>query len=334
MKKKAISTIVKGIQKVAKASAKKKAAAATKKVSSGAKTTAKLKNVRSKTGLLNKETPATAAKKVAKKTPAHKPKVGVAKSPTTAAQGKANTIAFNKKQKALDSAKAAAPTKTAAKKVAKKAPVKTATKKTAAKKAPAKKAPAKKAPAKKTATKKTATKKTATKKTATKKTATKKTATKKTATKETATKKTATKKVAAKKVAKKVEPEGPIQGPANYKGSFFKNKEKALKESQAKFMNSKGSSKPKVKSKSGESARSAGYKAGKKAATGRTLKKVKKGAAKVAKSRITQGIASGAIGAKLGGGGGGSESKKTKSKYFTEAELQAARRRMQASRSR
>ena len=99
-------------------------------------------------------------------------------------------------------------------------------------------------------------------------------------------------------------------------------------------MNSKAYSKPKVKSKSGESARSAGYKAGKKAAGGKTLKKVKKGVAKVAKSRITQGIASGAIGAKLGGGGGGSESKQSKSKYFTEAELQAARRRMQASRSR
>ena len=172
-------------------------------------------------------------------------------------------------------------------------------KKVAAKKAPAKKAPAKKAPAKKAPAKKAP-----------------------------------AKKVATKKVAKKVAPERPIQGPSNYKGNFFKNKAKALKESQEKFMNSKAYSKPKPKSKSGESARSAGYKAGKKAATGRTLKKVKKGAAKVAKSRITQGIASGAIGAKLGGGGGGSESKKSKSKYFTEAELQAARRRMQASRSR
>ena len=167
-------------------------------------------------------------------------------------------------------------------------------KKVAAKKSPAKKAPAKKAPAKKAPAK----------------------------------------KAPAKKVAKKVAPERPIQGPANYKGNFFKNKEKALKEAQAKFMNSKGSSKPKAKAKSGKSARQAGYDAGKKAAGGKTLKKVKKGVAKVAKSRITQGIASGAIGAKLGGGGGGSESKKSKSKYFTEAELQAARRRMQASRSR
>ena len=172
---------------------------------------------------------------------------------------------------------------------------KVAAKKTPAKKAPAKKAPAKKAPAKKTAPKGP--------------------------------------KQGPKTAAESVKGK-PMQGPANYKGNFFKNKEKALKEAQAKFMNSKGSSKPKVKSKSGESARSAGYKAGKKAAAGKTLKKVKKGAVKVAKSRITQGIASGAIGAKLGGGGGGSESKKSKSKYFTEAELQAARRRMQASRSR
>lgn len=166
----------------------------------------------------------------------------------------------------------------------------------------------------------------------------KKVAAKKAPAKKAPAKKAPAKKVAAKKVAKKTAAESvkgkPVQGPANYKGNFFKNKEKALKEAQAKFMNSKGYSKPKVKSKSGESARSAGYKAGKKAAAGKTLKKVKKGVVKVAKSRITQGIASGAIGAKLGGGGGGSESKKSKSKYFTEAELQAARRRMQASRSR
>jgi hypothetical protein len=172
---------------------------------------------------------------------------------------------------------------------------KVAAKKTPAKKTPAKKAPAKKAPAKKTAPKGP--------------------------------------KQGPKTAAESVKGK-PMQGPANYKGNFFKNKEKALKEAQAKFMNSKAYSKPKVKSKSGESARSAGYKAGKKAAAGKTLKKVKKGVVKVAKSRITQGIASGAIGAKLGGGGGGSESKKSKSKYFTEAELQAARRRMKASRSR
>ena len=127
----------------------------------------------------------------------------------------------------------------------------------------------------------------------------------------------------------------PVQGPANYKGNFFKNKEKALKEAQAKFMNSKGSSKPKAKSKSGESARSAGYKAGKKAATSRTAKKVAKKAKKAIKSPV--GAIAAYEGTKYAGKkllGGGSESKKSKSKYFTEAELQAARRRMQASRSR
>jgi hypothetical protein len=282
-KAKAVKLIIKGAKKVAKKVAKK---APVK--------TAGTKNVRAKTGLLNKKTPATAAKKVAKKTPAHKPKVGVAKSPTTAAQGKANTKAFNKRQKALDSAKTPAPTKTAAKKVAKKAPVKTA-----AKKAPVKKAPAKKAPAKKVAAKKVAAKKTP--------------------------KKTPKKATAAQTKAAKAKKAAAAQKKADAAN---------LKESQENFMNSKAYSKPKVKSKSGESARSAGYKAGKKAAGGKTLKKVKKGVAKVAKSRITQGIASGAVGAKLGGGGGGSEDKQSKSKYFTEAELQAARRRMQASRSR
>jgi hypothetical protein len=273
-KAKAVKLIIKGAKKVAKKVAKK---APVK--------TAGTKNVRAKTGLLNKKTPATAAKKVAKKTPAHKPKVGVAKSPTTAAQGKANTRAFNKRQKALDSAKTPAPTKTAAKKVAKKAPVK---------KAPAKKAPAKKVAAKKVAAKKTP-------------------------------KKTPKKATAAQTKAAKAKNAAAAQKKADAAN---------LKESQENFMNSKAYSKPKVKSKSGESARSAGYKAGKKAAGGKTLKKVKKGVAKVAKSRITQGIASGAVGAKLGGGGGGSEDKQSKSKYFTEAELQAARRRMQASRSR
>ena len=262
MKKKAISTIVKGIQKVAKASAKKKAAAATKKVSSGAKTTAKTKNVRAKTGL-NKEAPAAAKKVVAKK-PAYKPKVGEPKPPLSKAAKKANDA------------------KVAPKKVAKKV--------------------AKKAPAK---------------------------------------------KVAAKKVAKKAAPKGPkqgpktaaesvkgkpIQGPSNYKGNFFKNKEKALKESQEKFMNSKG--RGKAKSKSGKSARQAGYDAGKKAATGKTLKKVKKGAVKVAKSRITQGVGAGYAGAKLGSSGNGKSTNPQASKYFTEAELQAARRRVRESRNR
>ena len=295
-KAKAVKLIIKGAKKVAEKVAKK---APVK--------TAGTKNVRAKTGLLNKKTPATAAKKVAKKTPAHKPKVGVAKSPTTAAQGKANTRAFNKRQKALDSAKTPAPTKTAAKKVAKKAPVKTA-----AKKAPVKKAPAKKAPAKKVAAKKVAAKKVAANKTP-------KVAAKKTP------KKTPKKATAAQTKAAKAKKAAAAQKKADAAN---------LKESQENFMSSKAYSKPKVKSKSGESARSAGYKAGKKAAGGKTLKKVKKGVAKVAKSRITQGIASGAVGAKLGGGGGGSEDKQSKSKYFTEAELQAARRRMQASRSR
>jgi hypothetical protein len=125
-----------------------------------------------------------------------------------------------------------------------------------------------------------------------------------------------------------------MQGPANYKGNFFKNKEKALKESQAKFMNSKGKGKTNAKSKSGESARSAGYKAGKKAATGKTLKKVKKGAVKVAKSRITQGVGAGYAGAKLGSNGNGGSTNPKASKYFTEAELQAARRRVRESRNR
>jgi len=213
-----------------------------------------------------------------------------------AGEGKRATNAINKQVAAVNKGKPAL--KAAKAKVAR-------AKKVAAKKAPAKKAPAKKAPAK---------------------------------------------KVAAKKVAKKTAPKGPkqgpktaaesvkgkpVQGPANYKGNFFKNKEKALKEAQAKFMNSKGYSKPKVKSKSGESARSAGYKAGKKAATSKTAKKVAKKAKKAIKSPV--GAIAAYEGTKYAGKkllGGGSESKKSKSKYFTEAELQAARRRMQASRSR
>ena len=127
----------------------------------------------------------------------------------------------------------------------------------------------------------------------------------------------------------------PVQGPANYKGNFFKNKEKALKEAQAKFMNSKGSSKPKAKAKSGKSARQAGYDAGKKAATSKKAKKVAKKVKKAIKSPV--GAIAAYEGTKYAGKkllGGGSEGKKSKSKYFTEAELQAARRRMQASRSR
>ena len=294
MKKKAISAIVKGVQKVAKASAKKKAAAAVKKVSSGAKTTAKTKNVRSKIGLDRKAVlregfdPAKSAAAKAKGV-----KVTPIKKALTPAQRKANDAAAKAGKRVSANPKVA---KKAAKKVAKKAAKKVA------KKAPVKKAAAKKAP---------------------------------------------TKKVAAKKVPKKTAPKGPkqgpktaaesvkgkpLQGPSNYKGSFFKNKESALNKSKSKFMNSKG--RGKAKSKSGESARQAGYRAGRASVGGKAAKKVKKGAGKVLKSRITQGVGAGYAGAKLGSSGNGGSSNPQSSKYFTEAELEAARRRVKASRNR
>ena len=286
MKKKAISAIVKGVQKVAKASAKKKAAAAVKKVSSGAKTTAKTKNVRSKIGLDRKAVlrqgfdPAKSAAAKAKGV-----KVTPIKKALTPAQRKANDAAAKAGKRVSANPKVA---KKAAKKVAKKAPVK----KAAAKKAP-------------------------------------------------------TKKVAAKKVPKKTAPKGPkqgpktaaesvkgkpLQGPSNYKGSFFKNKESALNKSKSKFMNSKG--RGKAKSKSGESARQAGYRAGRASVGGKAAKKVKKGAGKVLKSRITQGVGAGYAGAKMGSRGNGGSSNPQSSKYFTEAELQAAKARVRANRNR
>lgn len=295
MKKKAISAIVKGVQKVAKASAKKKAAAAVKKVSSGAKTTAKTKNVRSKIGLNRKAVlregfdPAKAAATKLKGV-----KVTPIKKALTPAQRKANDAAAKAGKRVSANPKVA---KKAAKKVAKKAPVKKV-----AKKAPVKKAAAKKAP---------------------------------------------TKKVAAKKVPKKTAPKGPkqgpktaaesvkgkpLQGPSNYKGSFFKNKESALNKSKSKFMNSKG--RGKAKSKSGESARQAGYRAGRASVGGKAAKKVKKGAGKVLKSRITQGVGAGYAGAKMGSRGNGGSSNPQSSKYFTEAELQAAKARVRANRNR
>jgi len=278
MKKKAISAIVKGIQKV----------------SSGTKTTAKTKNVRSKTGLNKKAVsregfdPAKAAAAKAKGV-----KVTPIKKPLTTAQKKANDAA----------AKAGKPVSAkpkVAKKVAKKAAKKAAKK--VAKKAPVKKAAAKKAPIK---------------------------------------------KVAAKEVPKKTAPKGPLQGPktaaesvkgkplqgpSNYKGSFFKNKESSLNESKSKFMNSKG--RGKAKSKSGESARQAGYRAGRASVGGKAAKKVKKGAGKVLKSRITQGVGAGYAGAKMGSRGNGGSSNPQSSKYFTEAELQAAKARVIANRNR
>ena len=286
MKKKAISAIVKGVQKVAKASAKKKAAAAVKKVSSGAKTTAKTKNVRSKIGLNRKAVlregfdPAKAAATKSKGV-----KVTPIKKALTPAQRKANDAAAKAGKRVSANPKVA---KKAAKKVAKKAPVK----KAAAKKAP-------------------------------------------------------TKKVAAKKVPKKTAPKGPkqgpktaaesvkgkpLQGPSNYKGSFFKNKESALNKSKSKFMNSKG--RGKAKSKSGESARQAGYRAGRASVGGKAAKKVKKGAGKVPPSRITQGVGAGYAGAKMGSRGNGGSSNPQSSKYFTEAELQAAKARVKANRNR
>jgi len=294
MKKKAISAIVKGVQKVAKASAKKKAAAAVKKVSSGAKTTAKTKNVRSKIGLNRKAVlregfdPAKAAATKLKGV-----KVTPIKKALTPAQRKANDAAAKAGKRVSANPKVA---KKAAKKVAKKAAKKVA------KKAPVKKAAAKKAP---------------------------------------------TKKVAAKKVPKKTAPKGPkqgpktaaesvkgkpLQGPSNYKGSFFKNKESVLNESKSKFMNSKG--RGKAKYKSGESARQAGYRAGRASVGGKAAKKVKKGAGKVLKSRITQGVGAGYAGAKLGSRGNGGSSNPQSSKYFTEAELQAAKARVKANRNR
>ena len=304
MKKKAISAIVKGVQKAAKASAKKKAAAAVKKVSSGAKTTAKTKNVRSKIGLDRKAVlrqgfdPAKSAAAKAKGV-----KVTPIKKALTPAQRKANDAAAKAGKRVSANPKVA---KKAAKKVAKKAAKKVA------KKAPVKKAAAKKAPVKKAAAKKAP-----------------------------------TKKVAAKKVPKKTAPKGPkqgpktaaesvkgkpLQGPSNYKGSFFKNKESALNKSKSKFMNSKG--RGKAKSKSGESARQAGYRAGRASVGGKAAKKVKKGAGKVLKSRITQGVGAGYAGAKMGSRGNGGSSNPQSSKYFTEAELQAAKARVRANRNR
>ena len=304
MKKKAISAIVKGVQKVAKASAKKKAAAAVKKVSSGAKTTAKTKNVRSKIGLDRKAVlrqgfdPAKSAAAKAKGV-----KVTPIKKALTPAQRKANDAAAKAGKRVSANPKVA---KKAAKKVAKKAAKKVA------KKAPTKKVAAKKAPTKKVAAKKAP-----------------------------------TKKVAAKKVPKKTAPKGPkqgpktaaesvkgkpLQGPSNYKGSFFKNKESALNKSKSKFMNSKG--RGKAKSKSGESARQAGYRAGRASVGGKAAKKVKKGAGKVLKSRITQGVGAGYAGAKMGSRGNGGSSNPQSSKYFTEAELQAAKARVRANRNR
>ena len=119
MKKKAISAIVKGVQKVAKASAKKKAAAAVKKVSSGAKTTAKTKNVRSKIGLNRKAVlregfdPAKAAATKLKGV-----KVTPIKKALTPAQRKANDAAAKAGKRVSANPKVA---KKAAKKVAKKA---------------------------------------------------------------------------------------------------------------------------------------------------------------------------------------------------------------------
>ena len=278
MKKKAISAIVKGIQKV----------------SSGTKTTAKTKNVRSKTGLNKKAVsregfdPAKAAAAKAKGV-----KVTPIKKPLTTAQKKANDAAAKAGKQVSAKPKVA-------KKVAKKAAKKAAKK--VAKKAPVKKAAAKKAPIK---------------------------------------------KVAAKEVPKKTAPKGPLQGPktaaesvkgkplqgpSNYKGSFFKNKESALNESKSKFMNSKG--RGKAKSKSGESARQAGYRAGRASVGGKAAKKVKKGAGKVLKSRITQGVGAGYAGAKMGSRGNGGSSNPQSSKYFTEAELQAAKARVKANRNR
>ena len=165
--------------------------------------------------------------------------------------------------------------------------------------------------------------------------------------KKAAAKKAPIKKVAAKEVPKKTAPKGPLQGPktaaesvkgkplqgpSNYKGSFFKNKESALNESKSKFMNSKG--RGKAKSKSGESARQAGYRAGRASVGGKAAKKVKKGAGKVLKSRITQGVGAGYAGAKMGSRGNGGSSNPQSSKYFTEAELQAAKARVKANRNR
>ena len=124
----------------------------------------------------------------------------------------------------------------------------------------------------------------------------------------------------------------PLQGPSNYKGSLFKNKESALNKSKSKFMNSKG--RGKAKSKSGESARQAGYRAGRASVGGKVAKKVKKVAGKVLKSRITQGVGAGYAGAKMGSRGNGGSSNPQSSKYFTEAELQAAKARVRANRNR
>ncbi len=140
----------------------------------------------------------------------------------------------------------------------------------------------------------------------------------------------------------------PMQGPANYSGRYWKDKakaEEALKKSQEKFMNSAGVGPMDAKRAGASEARkkvkesiSKINKSRKR--VNRTIQNVKKKAKGVAKHQLTTAGVSGYVGAKLAGGGknnSATENKpnaparqKTNGSYFTQAELDAARKRLEA----
>ena len=169
-----------------------------------------------------------------------------------------------------------------------------------------------------------------------------------------AVKKTPAKKVAkapAKKAVEKTAPKrpvqgpitrqqaagsGPVQGPSNYKGRYYKDKAKAakaLKESQEKFMNAAGTGAKEARKEGASAARKKIKKSLSK--INRDGKKVKK-AIMATKKKVGKALKSpvGAIAAyegtkagykKLTGSG---KKKKTNGSYFTQAELDAARKRL------
>jgi len=140
----------------------------------------------------------------------------------------------------------------------------------------------------------------------------------------------------------------PMQGPANYSGRYWKDKakaEEALKKAQEKFMNSAGVGPMDAKRAGASEARkkvkesiSKINKSRKR--VGRTIKSVKKRAKAVAKHQLTTAGVSGYVGAKLAGGGKNNNAtqetsnaparQKTNGSYFTQAELEAARKRLEA----
>lgn len=129
---------------------------------------------------------------------------------------------------------------------------------------------------------------------------------------------------------------GPVQGPSNYKGRYYKDKAKAakaLKESQEKFMNAAGTGAKEARKEGASAARKKIKKSLSK--INRNSKKVKN-AIKATKKKVGKALKSpvGAIAAyegtkagykKLTGSG---KKKKTNGSYFTQAELDAARKRL------